>query len=112
MSRRILLVDDEQAWLDILALRFSESGWQTDIASGGEEACRILLEKSFDVILCDMSMPGMDGVELLQRLRISGISTPFIIMTGVGTIQSAVRATRLGAYDYVTKPLKMKTALD
>ena len=111
VARRILLVDDEQAWLDILALRFSESGWQTDIASGGEEACRILLEKSFDVILCDMSMPGMDGVELLQRLRISGISTPFIIMTGVGTIQSAVRATRLGAYDYVTKPLKMKTLL-
>lgn len=111
VAGRILLIDDEQAWLDILALRFSDAGWQTETASGGEEACRILYEKSFDVILCDMSMPGMDGVELLQRLRTSGISTPFIIMTGVGTIQSAVRATRLGAYDYVTKPLKMKTLL-
>lgn len=53
-------------------------------------------------------MPDMDGVELLRHLRIAGVSTPFIIMTGVGTIQSAVKATQLGAYDYVTKPLKRK----
>lgn len=111
LNGRILIVDDEQAWLDILSLRFAEAGWNTDTASGGEKARRKLHSQSFDVILCDMSMPDMDGVELLRHLRIAGVSTPFIIMTGVGTIQSAVKATQLGAYDYVTKPLKMKELL-
>lgn len=61
-------------------------------------------EQEFDLILCDLAMPGMSGLDLLKRLRADGNRTPFIVMTGVGTIKSAVEAMQFGAYNYITKP--------
>ena len=82
---RILLVDDEQEWLDILSLAFADEHWIVDAVSSGREALARLRENRYDLVLCDMSMPGMTGIELLRHLQAGGDDTPFIIMTGVGT---------------------------
>ena len=105
-NARILLVDDEQEWLDILSLAFTDAHWLVHTASSAEEARTILRENSHDLVLCDMSMPGVNGIELLKQLRAEGEDTPFIIMTGVGTIRTAVEAVQFGAYNYITKPFR------
>ena len=103
---RILLVDDEQEWLDILSLAFADEHWIVDAVSSGREALARLRENRYDLVLCDMSMPGMTGIELLRHLQAGGDDTPFIIMTGVGTIRTAVEAMQFGAYNYITKPFR------
>jgi len=103
---KILIVDDEQEWLDILALAFADERWEVLSAASAVEAAAVLNENIFDLVLCDMSMPGMSGIDLLKKLRSEGCETPFIIMTGVGTIRTAVEAMQFGAYNYITKPFR------
>ncbi len=102
---QILVVDDDPEWHDILALLFSRKGWKTETALSGERALSRIAAGGIDVVVCDLSMPGMSGLEVLRRVRAMNAQLPFIMMTGVGTIESAVEAVQLGAYSYLTKPV-------
>lgn len=104
METDILVVDDETEWLDTLRVLFEMKGWNVATASSAGEGLRLASARSFALVLCDLAMPGMSGMDMLKELRAADNRTPFIIMTGVGTIPSAVEAMRFGAFNYITKP--------
>src|SRR4051794_29879842 len=103
---RILLVDDEGELRETLrGLLDSQRFEVTDVPSGPEALAR-LRDGSFDLLLTDLMMPGMDGLQLLREAHQVDPDLPVIILTGQGTIQTAVEAMRQGAFDYVLKPFK------
>ncbi len=109
----ILVVDDEQRQRSILKTILSEEGYRVYEASTGEEALKILKERAPDLVLTDLKMPEMDGLQLLKKIREAGGNQPpeVLIMTAYGTIASAVEAIKNGAFDYLTKPLDRETLL-
>ncbi len=100
----ILIVDDEKAIRKTLGEILSYEGYKMDEAGDGEEALKRFKEKSYDVVLCDIKMPKMDGIEFLERARESNPDVPIIMISGHGTIETAVEAVKKGAYDYISKP--------
>jgi two-component system, NtrC family, nitrogen regulation response regulator NtrX len=100
----ILIVDDEKAIRKTLGEILSYEGYKMDEASDGEEALKKFREKSYDVVLCDIKMPKMDGIEFLEKARESNPDIPIIMISGHGTIETAVEAVKKGAYDYISKP--------
>ncbi|WP_300673004.1 sigma-54 dependent transcriptional regulator [Desulfoluna sp.] len=106
MADKILLVDDELELLKILSRTLSRHGFQVQCAASAEEGIEFLSETAFDLVVSDMALPGMDGLGFLQKVREFETSLPFIIMTGVGTIENAVAAIQNGAFHYITKPFQ------
>ena len=104
MKPRILIVDDESKICRLLKGLLEKKGYLVGVAGSGKAALESAAEDAPDLVLLDLKMPGMDGLEVLSRLRDTGFEGKVIIMTAFGTIESAVRAMREGAYDYVTKP--------
>src|SRR5215213_3549553 len=100
----ILIIDDEKAIRKTLSEILSYEGYKIDEASDGEEGLKKLKEKEFDVVLCDIKMPKVDGIEFLERSRETNADTPIIMISGHGTIETAVEAVKKGAYDYISKP--------
>lgn len=100
----VLVVDDEVSVREGCRRILSRKGYQVETAAGGEEGLAKAKEHCFDLILIDIKMPDMDGVELLQAVRNLSPDTVYIIITGYATLELAVRTTKLGAYDFVTKP--------
>lgn len=100
----ILIVDDEKAIRKTLGEILSYEGYKMDEAVDGEEALKRFKEKSYDVVLCDIKMPKMDGIEFLEKARESNPDVPIIMISGHGTIETAVEAVKKGAYDYISKP--------
>jgi two-component system nitrogen regulation response regulator NtrX len=100
----ILIVDDEKAIRKTLGEILSYEGYKMDEAGDGEEALKRFKEKAYDVVLCDIKMPKMDGIEFLERARESNPDVPIIMISGHGTIETAVEAVKKGAYDYISKP--------
>ena len=100
----ILVVDDEKVVQDSLFRWFTEYGFRVTAVGSGREALARLAQESCDVLLADIKMPGMDGLELLERVREVAPDTVVIIMTAYGTVDYAVRALKHGAYDFVKKP--------
>ncbi len=105
MPPTVLIVDDEESIRSSVAGVLSDEGYAPTAAGGAEEALVRLEEKPPDLVLLDVAMPGKDGIALLERLRTSWPELPVIMMSGHGTIETAVRATKLGAYDFLEKPL-------
>jgi DNA-binding NtrC family response regulator len=101
---RILLIDDDAAVRESMSRTLRSAGYTVQAASSGEEGLAVAREGSFDVILSDMRMPGMSGLDVLRKLRDARIDSVFIIMTGFGTVDTAVEAMKLGAVDFVQKP--------
>ncbi|WP_437625115.1 sigma-54-dependent transcriptional regulator [Sorangium sp. So ce1151] len=101
----VLVLDDERAILTTLQKALSLEGYTVDVAGGVGVAEEKLAKRSYDIALFDVSLPDGDGVELLQRLRTAGSELPVVMMSGHATIDAAVRATRLGAIDFLEKPL-------
>ncbi|HBR22595.1 MAG TPA: DNA-binding response regulator [Nitrospiraceae bacterium] len=101
----ILVVDDEPLQRDILKTILEDSGYETQTASSGEDAVKISREFNPDIILTDLKLGGMNGVELLGEVRKGETAPTVIIMTAYGTVSSAVEAMKKGAFDYLTKPL-------
>lgn len=101
----ILIVDDEPLQRDILKTILDEEGYETYSASSGEEALSLIKEIHPDVILTDLKMEGIDGIEFIESLPEKPFKPPTIVMTAYGTISSAVNAIKKGAFDYLTKPL-------
>jgi len=107
----ILVVDDEPLQRDIVKTILDEEGHETYTASSGEEALRTAKKYNPDIILADLKMEGMDGIELLEAVKRDHAASTMIIMTAHGTISSAVEAMKKGAFDYLTKPLNMESLL-
>jgi two-component system nitrogen regulation response regulator NtrX len=111
MGRRILIVDDEESIRQSLSAALEDEGFQTSVAKDGKEALRIVSEESPDLVLLDIWMGRMDGLETLQKVKEDLPSLPVIMISGHGTIETAVRATKLGAYDFIEKPLSLDKVL-
>mgnify|MGYP001287592353 FL=1 len=103
---RILLIEDEEPIRRVLVRILSEEDTQYKIteAVDGKKGFQLLDKESFDLVLCDIKMPKMDGIEVLQKAKNSKINTPFIMLTGHGNVETAVEAMKLGAYDFISKP--------
>lgn len=100
----ILIVDDEDSVRDSLLNWFIEDGYEVDAAENAKKALQLLEKKNFNIILADIKMPGMDGLELQRRIKSLNSETIVIIMTAFASVETAVQALKDGAYDYVTKP--------
>jgi DNA-binding NtrC family response regulator len=103
----ILTVDDDEEFRGVVARRFQRRGYDVAHTGSPSEALAMAEQKHFDVAILDIAMPEMDGVQLLERLRQIDPDTQPIMLTGQGTIETAIRAMKLGAYDYLTKPCEL-----
>ncbi|MDJ1481696.1 MULTISPECIES: sigma-54 dependent transcriptional regulator [Xanthocytophaga] len=101
---RLLIIDDEKSIRYTLKEILEYEKYEVDEAQDGEEGLRKLTENHYDVALCDIKMPKMDGVEVLTKAKEQGIDTQFIMISAHGTIETAVEATKKGAYDFISKP--------
>jgi len=102
----VLVVDDEPIVLQLFSRVLSEKGLRTRTASSAEEALKLLEEGGIACVLADKNMPGMDGIEMLRRVREAQPHCAFIVMTGYASTESAIEALRLGAVDYLQKPFE------
>jgi len=100
----ILIIDDEKAIRKTLTEILSYEGYKIEEASDGEEGLKKFRERTFDVVLCDIKMPKLDGIEFLEKAREANPDVPVIMISGHGTIETAVEAVKKGAYDYIAKP--------
>lgn len=112
LNTRVLLVDDEEDFLTVLSQRLEARNLKVSKATGGEEAIEIVDKKDFDVILLDLAMPGLDGLETLERIKAGHPDAEVIILTGHGTVQAGVEAMKLGAEDFVEKPVDIQVLME
>ena len=103
-STHIMVVDDEETICEALMAWFVKDGYKVETALSGAEALALLQEKDFYIFLVDVKMPGMDGIELLSRIKEKQPEAVVIMMTAYGSIQTAVEAMKRGAGDYLCKP--------
>ena len=108
VSGTILVVDDERTLARAVKAFLQESGYEAEVAGNAEEALGLLETLRPDVVFSDVRLPGMDGIELLRRIRDFDPAIPVVIMTAYGTIEGAVQAVKLGAFDYLKKPVDLE----
>ena len=111
-SIRLLIVDDEVKFLDSIAKRLEMRGLEVTKATNGKDAVDSARKRKFDLALLDLKMPGMDGAEVLKILKEEHKFLEIIILTGHGSLESAVECTKLGAYGYLPKPYEFDALLD
>jgi two-component system response regulator HydG len=107
MSGRVLIVDDDANLTSTLELGLAQRGYQVVSAQGAEQALAQLASEDVDVVLTDINMPGLNGLEFAERVAASHPDTPVIVLTGFGSFETAVAAIRAGAYDFLSKPAKL-----
>jgi two-component system response regulator RegA len=100
----VLIVDDDEVFRNRLSRAFRDRGWETEAAADGESALRLAQEDSPDLAVLDLRMPGMNGLDLVRELRALDDTICIIMLTGYGSIATAVTATKLGAAHFLTKP--------
>jgi DNA-binding NtrC family response regulator len=106
MKIRVLIVDDEEQFVEQLAERLQLRDYDVTSSTGGEEALGIVKKYNFDVIILDVAMPGMDGIETLREIKNIKPLIEVIMLTGHATVESAIEGMKLGAFDYLLKPTK------
>jgi DNA-binding NtrC family response regulator len=111
MKRRIVIVEDDEIFLRPLQRSLEVAGYDVLLAASGEDAIDLLKREDADAVVTDKRLPGMDGVELVRRLKAEHGDLPVVVMTAYGTIESAVEAVRLGASDYLVKPFEVAALL-
>ena len=109
---KVLLVDDEREFVETLAMRLETRGFRVAVAETGEMAVEKVQEQSFDAILLDLAMPGMDGIDTLKRLRELNPDSQVVLLTGRATVQKATEAMRLGALDLLEKPVDIEVLVE
>ena len=116
---KILIIDDERAIRSTLSEILQYEGYAVELAENGEEGLQKFREQPFDVVLCDIKMPKVDGIEFLEKAHSHNADTPIIMVSGHGTIETAVEAVKKGAFDYISKPpdlnrllITLRNALD
>ena len=110
-AQRILVVDDEPGVRTALEGILGDEGFLVESAETGEQGLERLLDEEFDAVLLDVWLPGADGLETLQRVRERNLDPAVVMISGHGTIETAVRATKLGAFDFIEKPLSLERTL-
>ena len=106
IPKRILIVDDEESFRNVLTVILRKEGYEVEGATNGEEGLNKISNAAFDHVLCDIRMPKMDGLEFLRESQKAGAEAPVIMMSAYGTVDTAIEAMKLGAYDYISKPFK------
>lgn len=109
---RILLVDDEKVFAGNMCRLLESRGYVVSPVYDGESALSALEERSFDVVVLDLKMPGMDGIATLKEIKRLNLMTEILILTGHGSIDTALKAIKLGAYDYLSKPCEIDEFVD
>lgn len=104
---KILITDDDVDLRELLFEAVSNWGYMADVAKNGDEALRKLKTNKYDLVVCDLMMPGMDGLSLLKKVKEHNKDMLVIIITGYATIETAVKAIEAGAYDYIAKPFRL-----
>jgi two-component system nitrogen regulation response regulator NtrX len=103
MTKRVLIVDDETNIRRTMEMIHKNAGWETASAAGGNEALNLLQKESFDVVYLDLAMPGESGIDILRDIKLQRLDQLVVILTGQGTIETAVEAVKLGAFDFLEK---------
>jgi DNA-binding NtrC family response regulator len=109
---RLLLVDDEVEFLEPMKARLERRGLACATATSGEDALRQLASERFDCAVVDVKMPGMDGLELLRRMRRTWPETAVVLLTGHASVELGVQGMELGAFEYLLKPVELDDLLD
>src|SRR5436190_14021435 len=107
MKSRVLVVDDEESIREFLEIMLRKEGYEVTCAEDGQKALDLIKKKSIDLVISDLQMPNMTGIELLRSVRDQYPELLFMMITAFGTTDTAVEAMKLGAYDYITKPFKI-----
>lgn len=110
-ANRVLVIDDEQSMLEFLEYLLRKEGYQVVTAQAGSEALELLGVDQVDLVISDLRMPDLDGIELLRQARGLDPDTPFIFITAYASSDTAIEALKLGAFDYITKPFKVEELL-
>ncbi|RMG03842.1 MAG: response regulator [Nitrospirae bacterium] len=108
---RILVIDDDEIARDVVVSLLSKEGFTVDSARDGIEGLAAVKKNDYHLVITDLKMPGADGIEVLKSVRNINPSTAVVILTAYGTLDNALEAMRLGAFDYVTKPFKLQQLL-
>lgn len=111
VAAQILVVDDERAIHQVMAAKLRKSGYMVEEACDGKEALEHLRDGDFEVVICDINMPGMSGVEVMRKAQEIGVDATFLFMTAFASVDTAVEAMKLGAFDYLVKPVNSEELL-
>ena len=112
LKAKVLLVDDEVDFLKILAERLEVRGLRVITATSGEDAVTNTEKEEYDLIVLDLSMPGIDGLETLKRIKTRQPDAEIIILTGQGSVRTGIEAMKLGAEDFLQKPVDISELMD
>ena len=106
MKTRILLIDDERDVLDVLDKILAAEGYETETATNGEDGIDLFARKTFDIVITDLRMPGIDGIEVIKKIKQIDADVEIIVLTGFASIENAVETLKDDrAFDFLTKPL-------
>lgn len=111
MEANVLLVDDEEQFLAVLSERLETRGLKVNSVTSGEDAIAQVEDKNFDAIVVDLAMPGINGIETMQRIKEKRPDLEIIILTGQATVKTGIEAMKLGAEDFLEKPVDLSVLL-
>lgn len=112
LKASVLLVDDEEQFLDALSQRLEARGLKVNAVTSGEDAVNQVVDQNFDAIVVDLAMPGIDGIETLKRIKEKRPDLEIIMLTGHATVKSGIEAMKLGADDFLEKPVELNVLLE
>ena len=112
LDASVLLVDDEEQFLRVLSERLTNRGLHVDSVTSGEEAVALVDDKNFDAVVIDLAMPGIDGIETTKKIKEKKPDLEIIILTGHATVKAGIEAMKLGAEDFLEKPVDLNVLLE
>ncbi len=112
LSAKVLLVDDEEDFVRVLAQRLEVRGLEVFTANRGPQAIEMVGQQGFDIVVLDLSMPGMDGLETLKKIKENDPDTEIVMLSGKGTMRTGIDAIKYGAQDFLEKPVDLSVLLE
>ncbi len=112
LEANVLLVDDEEQFLEVLSERLETRGLQVNSVTSGEDAVAQIEDRNFDAIVVDLSMPGINGIETMKQIKEKRPDLEIIILTGQATVETGIEAMKLGAEDFLEKPVDLNVLLE